>query len=76
VNEHHVDVVDAEFFPETIEVCTNAGGIARVSLRKNGDFISRKLLERSGNIRMTAILIRRVEEAQAILVVAVEEEVC
>jgi hypothetical protein len=33
MNEYNVDVVDAEFSPETIEIGTNASSITRVSFR-------------------------------------------
>ncbi len=50
MNENHVDVVNAELLPETVEIGANTGGIASIRLGKDCDLIARELLEGCGNI--------------------------
>jgi hypothetical protein len=40
VDENHIDVIDAKLFPETVNVCSDTGGIAGIRLGEDRDFIS------------------------------------
>jgi hypothetical protein len=44
VDENNIDVIDAKLPPGTVRVCSDAGGIAGISLGEEGDFISWELL--------------------------------
>jgi hypothetical protein len=75
VDEDNVDMVDAQLSPETVKVGTDAGRISSVGLGEDGDLVARELLQGCGDVRMAAIRVRRIEEAQTIFVEAVEEKV-
>lgn len=74
VDKDDVNVVDAEFLAEAVEVVADALRVAGVSFGEDGDLVARKLLEGGGDVRMAAVGIGGVEEAKAVVVVAVEEE--
>jgi len=73
VHEENVDVVDAEFAAEAIEVGAHFGGVARPGFGEHGDVAAVDVLESFGNVRMTAVGVRGVEKMQA-LMVAVEQQ--
>ena len=74
VDEDDVDVVDAELAAEAVEVGAYSGGVASVGLGEDGDFVARELLEGCGDVGMAAVGVGGVEEAEAVVVVAVEQE--
>src|SRR5260370_4536792 len=74
MHEEHVDIIGAELTPETIEIGAGGGGVARPSLREDGDLVAGDVLKGFGDVRVAAIRIGGVEETQAV-VVAVEEQV-
>ncbi len=74
VDENDVDVVDAEFAAEAVEIAAEAGGVAVVGLGHDDDFVARELLEGGGDVGMAAVGVGGVEEAEAVLVVAVDEQ--
>ncbi len=74
VDEDDVDVVDAEFAAETLEVAGDAGGVAGVGLGHDDDLVSRELPDGSGDVGVASVRVGCVEEAEAVVVVAVEEQ--
>jgi hypothetical protein len=68
-------MVDAEFPPEPVKIGTDAGGISSVSLGENGDLVTRELLQGRSNVRMAAIRVRGIEEAQTVLMETVEKKI-
>ena len=74
VHEANVNVIGGEFASETVEIFASSGGIAGPRFSEHSDFVARDMLEGFGNVRMAAIGISGVEEAQAVIV-AVEEQV-
>ena len=74
VHEANVDMIGVEFAAETLEIIASSGRIARPRLGEHRDFITRDMFERFGHVRMAAVGIGGIEEAQA-MVVAVEEHV-
>src|SRR5437660_11127004 len=74
VHKAYVDIVSAKFASETVEVGASGGGVARPRFGEPGDSIARDMLERIGNVRLAAVRIGRVKEAQA-GVVANEQQV-
>ena len=55
VDENDVDVVNAEFFAEAVEIATEAGGVTVVGFGHDDDFVAGELLERSGDVGMAAV---------------------
>ena len=55
MDEDDVDVVDAEFLAEAIEVTAETAGVAVVGLGHDDDFVAGELLERSGDVGMAAV---------------------
>jgi len=74
VDEDDVEVVGAEFFAEAVEIGADAGGVAVVGLGEDGDLVAGELLDGGGDVGMAAVGVGGVEEAEAVLVVAVEQE--
>ena len=74
VNEDDVDVVDAEFSAETVEVAGDLGCVAVVGLGHDYNLVARELLQCGGDVGMAAVGVGSVEEAKAILVEAVDEQ--
>ena len=72
VDENDVDVVDAKFAAEAVEVAAEAGGVTVVGLGHDDDFVARELLEGGGDVGMAAVGVGGVEEAEAVFVVAVD----
>ena len=64
----NVEVVGAEFLAKAVEVGAGRGGVARPSLGQHGNLVARNMLQRFGDVRMTAVRVGGVEEAQALLV--------
>ena len=73
VHETDVEVIGAEFAAESIEIGTSGCGVACPSFCENGDFVARNMLEGFGDVRMAAITVGGIEEAEALLV-TIEEE--
>src|SRR5260370_18864261 len=74
VHEADVDVIGAKLAAETVEICASRGGVACPSFGEDGDFIAGDMFEGFRDMRVAAVRIGGVEEAQAV-VVAVEEQV-
>src|SRR5215469_907660 len=74
VHQANVEVVGAEFPPETVEVCAHPRGITSPTLGEQGDLIALHVLEGFGDVRMASIGISRVEEAQA-MVVSIQQKI-
>ena len=74
VDENDVDVVNAEFFAEAVEIATEAGGVTVVGFGHDDDFVAGELLEGGGDVGMAAVGVGGVEEAEAVFVVAVDEQ--
>ena len=74
VDEDYVDVVDTQFAAEAIEIAPDAGWVAVVGLGHDDDFIAGELFDRGGYVGMAAVGVGGVEEAEAVLVEAVDEE--
>ena len=74
MHQADIDVVGAQFFAKAVEIGAGLGGIARPGLGEDGNLVAAKMLERLGHVRMAAVGIGGVEEAQAV-VVAVEQQI-
>src|SRR6266851_5572179 len=74
MHEADVDIIGAELAAETIEIGAGGGGVARPSLGEDGDLVAGDVLEGFGDVRVAAVGIGGVEEAQAV-VVSVKEQV-
>jgi len=74
MHEADVDVFSAELAAKTVEIGAGGGRVARPRFGEYGDFVSRDVLERFGNVRMAAVGIGGIEEAQT-MIVAIEEQV-
>ncbi len=66
--------VGAELAAVAVEVAAHACGIASVGLGHDDDLVARKLLDGGGDVGVRAVGVGGVEEAEAVVVVAVEEE--
>src|SRR6267143_1141952 len=69
-----VEEIGAELAAKTVEIGASGGGVARPGFGEYDDFIALDVLERFGNVRMAAVGIGGIEEAQAV-VVSVKEQV-
>ena len=74
MHEADVDMISAQFAAKTVEIGAGGDGVAGPRFRQHGDFIARDLLQGFGDVRVTAVGISGIEEAQA-AVVAIEEQV-
>jgi len=74
VHEADVDVIGAKLAAEAVEIGPSGGGVACPSFGEDGDFIARDMFEGLGDMRVAAVGISRVEEAQAV-VVTIEQQV-
>src|SRR6267143_387994 len=74
MHEADVEVIGAELAAKTVEIGASGGGVARPGFGEYDDFIALDVLERFGNVRMAAVGIGGIEEAQAV-VVSVKEQV-
>ncbi len=74
MHQADIDMIGAKLAAEAIEVGTGGGSVAGPGFGKNGDFVAGDVLEGFRNVRVAAVRIGGVEEAQA-MVVAVEEQV-
>jgi len=72
MHQEDVDLFDAEFAAEAVDVGAHFVGIARPGFGKDGDLGAVELLERGGDVGMAAVGVGGVEEAEAVFVVAVE----
>jgi hypothetical protein len=75
VDEDDVDVVDAEFAAEAVEVALDAGGVAGVGFGEDGDFVAGEALDGLLDVGVGAVGVGCVEEAEAVVVEAVAEQV-
>src|SRR6185503_13278716 len=66
VHQADIDVVGAQLFAKTVEIGAGLGGIARPGLGEHGNLVAAERLERLGHVRMAAVGIGGVEEAQAV----------
>src|SRR6267143_4461787 len=73
VHEADVDVIGAEFAAEAVEIGASRGGVARPGLGEHGDFVAGNVLQRFGDVRVAAVGVGGIEEAQAV-VVAIEKQ--
>ncbi len=73
VHEADVDVIGAEFSAEAVKIGAGRGGVACPGLGEDGDFVARDMLEGFRDVGMATVGVRRIEEAQA-LIVTVEEK--
>src|SRR5690348_6639707 len=74
VHQADVDVVRSQFPAEAVQVGTRFLWVPCPSLGEHGDLVSRNMFEGLGDMGMTAIGVRGVEEAQPV-VVPVEQQV-
>ena len=74
VHEADIEIVRPEFFAEAIEIGPHAIGVARPGLGQDRDFVARHVLQRFGNVRMAAVGVGGIEEAQAVIV-SVQQEI-
>jgi hypothetical protein len=74
VDEDNVEVLSAQLTAEAIEVGTHSRRIAGVCLGKDNDLVPWKLSESGSDVGMASVRVGRVKEAQAVLVVPVEQE--
>jgi len=74
MHEADVDMVSAQFAAKTVEIGAGGDGVAGPRFREHGDFIARDVLQGFGDVRVTAVGISGIEEAQAV-VVAIEEQI-
>jgi hypothetical protein len=74
MHEADVDVIGAEFAAETVQVGASGDGVAGPGLGEDGDFVAGHMLEGFGDVRVAAVRICGVEEAQAVIV-AVKKQV-
>ncbi len=74
VHEADVDVIGAELAAKTVEIGASGGGVARPRFGEHGDCIARDVLQGFGNVRVTAVRIGGIEEAQT-MIIAIEEQV-
>src|SRR6185437_5547257 len=73
MDEENVNVVGAEFFAKAVNIFAQARGIAVVGFCQHSDLVARELLDGFGNVRVTAVGVGGIEEAKAVVVVAVEQ---
>ncbi len=73
MHKANVDVINAQLAAETVQIGTGGGGVARPGFGEDSHFIAGHVLESFGNVRMAAVRIGGVEEAQTV-VVAVEKQ--
>ena len=74
VHQEDVDVINAEFLAETVEIGAHAGWVARPGFREHGGFVSRHVLQGFCHVGMTSVRICGVKEAQTV-VVAIQQHV-
>src|SRR6267143_6443975 len=74
VHEADVDVIGAELAAKTVEIGASRGGVARPRFGEHGDFIARDVLQGFGDVRVAAVRIGGIEEAQT-MIIAIEEQV-
>src|SRR5208282_482366 len=73
VHQTDVEMIRAEFAAEAVKIGTSGGGVTSPGFGKNGDFVARDMFEGLGVVRMAAIAVGGIEEAETV-VVAVEEK--
>jgi len=71
VHQENIDVVDAQFAAEAVEIGAHFCGIAGPGFGEDGDFAAIDLLQSFGDMRMAAVGISRVKKTKP-LVVAVQ----
>ena len=74
MHQTDIDVVSAKFAAEALEIGAGSGGVASPGLGEDGDFVAGDAFEGFRDMRVAAVRISGVKEAQA-MVVAVEEQV-
>src|SRR5712664_3560849 len=74
VHEANVDLIGAEFAAEAVQIGACRSGVARPGLGEHGDLVARDMLEGFGDVRMAAVGIGGIEEAQA-AIVAIEQQI-
>src|ERR1700743_3784053 len=75
VDEHDIDVIDSQLFTEAVEVGADTGGVAGIGLGKNCDLVAWNMLQTFGDIGMAPIGVCSVEEAQAVVVVTLQQKI-
>jgi len=74
MDEDNVEVVDSKLAAEAVEVGADAGWIAGVGFGEDGNSVARELFDGSGDEGVRAVGVGGVEEAEAVGVIAVEQE--
>src|SRR6266850_8536707 len=74
VHQTDVDLIDAEFAAEAIKISACGSGVARPGFGEDSDLVTGNVLESFGNVRMAAVGIGGIEEAQA-AIVAIEQQI-
>src|SRR6266404_62129 len=74
VHQADVDLIGAEFSAEAIKIGARGSGVARPGFGEHGDLVARDMLEGFGDVRMAAVGIGGIEEAQA-AIVAIEQQI-
>src|SRR5579872_4653723 len=74
VHQTDIEIIGAEFFSKAVEVGAHSGCVASPALREYRDLVALYVLQGLGYVRMAAIGIGGVEEAEAV-VVPVQQEI-
>src|SRR5271157_5042789 len=74
VHEADVEVVRAELAAETFEIGASGGSVACPGFGENGDFVARNVLKSFSHVRVAAVGVGGIEEAEA-LVIAVKKKI-
>ena len=73
MHQRDIDIFHVQFFPEALDVRLHPVVVARPGLGEDGHFLSRDALQRLARVRMAAVGVGEVEEAQALVVAVIEQ---